>query len=121
MYDQVSQNPRDTECMQGAAIFKEKKIDLVVGIGGGSPIDTAKAIALLGPNGGEPLDYYQKKRDWDNWGPMGRFSRFKIIKSRPEEPSPLSLFNVSLRKIDDGVDELAPLVQEQVHRLWYHE
>jgi alcohol dehydrogenase class IV len=70
LYDQVSQNPRDTECLQGAALFKENKINLVVGIGGGSPIDTAKAIALLGPNGGEPLDYYQKKRVYKNIAPI---------------------------------------------------
>ena len=30
------------------------------------------------------------------------------------------MFNVSLHKTDDGVDELAPLVQEQGHLLWYH-
>ena len=32
----------------------------------------------------------------------------------------ITVFNVSLRKTDDGVDELSPLVQEQDHLLWYH-
>ncbi len=33
--------------------------DLVVGIGGGSPLDSAKAIAALVANGGHPLDYME--------------------------------------------------------------
>jgi len=33
--------------------------DLVVGIGGGRPLDSAKAIAALVANGGDPLDYME--------------------------------------------------------------
>lgn len=70
LFDQVSQNPRDTECLNGAKLFKEKGMELVIGMGGGSPIDTAKAIALLGPNGGEPLDYYHKEKNYENIAPI---------------------------------------------------
>ncbi|MGV3464967.1 MAG: iron-containing alcohol dehydrogenase, partial [Heyndrickxia sp.] len=70
LFDSVSQNPRDTECIQGAKLYKEKHCELVIGIGGGSSIDTAKAIALLGPNGGTPLDYFNKKREYRNIAPI---------------------------------------------------
>jgi alcohol dehydrogenase class IV len=33
--------------------------DCVIGFGGGSVIDAAKAIAALAPNSGEPLDYME--------------------------------------------------------------
>jgi len=70
LFDSVSQNPRDTECIQGARLYMEQSCEMVIGFGGGSSIDTAKAIALLGPNGGTPLDYFHKKREYENIAPI---------------------------------------------------
>ncbi|MFH0908064.1 MAG: iron-containing alcohol dehydrogenase [bacterium] len=42
---------------EGAQLALEKQCDLVIGIGGGSVLDAAKAIAMLMTNGGDPLDY----------------------------------------------------------------
>uniref|UniRef100_UPI0035B54BDA iron-containing alcohol dehydrogenase n=1 Tax=Peribacillus tepidiphilus TaxID=2652445 RepID=UPI0035B54BDA len=64
------QNPRDTECLAGAKIFNENKVDAVVAIGGGSAMDTGKAIALLGPNGGTPTDYVEGRRAYTNIAPI---------------------------------------------------
>ena len=47
IFDQIMSNPTIEVVYQGAARMKECKADFVVGIGGGSPMDAAKAIALL--------------------------------------------------------------------------
>jgi len=42
---------------KGAALVRQENYDLIVGIGGGSSIDTAKAIGVVTTNGGKCIDY----------------------------------------------------------------
>ena len=63
IFDHVQPNPRDLHCIEGAELARAEEIDLLVGVGGGSPIDTAKCIALLVTNGGHP-------RDWEDFGAL---------------------------------------------------
>jgi alcohol dehydrogenase class IV len=44
---------------QGVGLARQEVVDLVIGIGGGSAMDTGKAIAALLANGGDPLDYLE--------------------------------------------------------------
>ncbi len=44
---------------RGAELARAEKCDVVVSIGGGSAIDTGKAIAAMLGNGGDPLDYLE--------------------------------------------------------------
>ncbi|CFX51111.1 Alcohol dehydrogenase, iron-type [Syntrophomonas zehnderi OL-4] len=50
IFDQVEANPTIATVRQGAAVAKNFKADFIVGIGGGSPLDAAKAIAVLAVN-----------------------------------------------------------------------
>lgn len=45
-------DPTDTVIEAGTAIFAEGRYDCIIGFGGGSPMDTAKAIAILAAVGG---------------------------------------------------------------------
>jgi alcohol dehydrogenase class IV len=56
-FDQVEPNPKTSDIM---AMFKEpafKETGIVLGIGGGSVLDSAKALAMLAANGGDLEDY----------------------------------------------------------------
>ena len=50
VYDGITENPLLSSCEEAAALAAEKKAAFVVGIGGGSPLDAAKAIAALAAN-----------------------------------------------------------------------
>lgn len=50
IYSRVSENPRDFEVMEGAKEYGEAGCDVIVAIGGGSPIDCAKGIGIVATN-----------------------------------------------------------------------
>ncbi len=50
IFDRVEPNPSVENVRKGAMAAKEAKADFVIGIGGGSPMDAAKAIAFLATN-----------------------------------------------------------------------
>lgn len=57
VFDGVKADPPDTMIDEGAEVGRKAKVDGVVGIGGGSTMDTAKAINLLLNNPGKVKDY----------------------------------------------------------------
>jgi alcohol dehydrogenase class IV len=50
-------DPTDTVIEAGVAELKRGDFDCLIGFGGGSPIDTAKAMAILAAGGGKMRDY----------------------------------------------------------------
>jgi alcohol dehydrogenase len=56
-FNEVSPNPRDYQVCNGAGRYREENCDVVMAIGGGSPMDAAKGIAMVASNGGEVQDY----------------------------------------------------------------
>ncbi|CAN5828654.1 L-threonine dehydrogenase [soil metagenome] len=53
----VSPNPRDFECIAAASAMNDFGADVVLAVGGGSPIDLAKAAIGIATNGGRPQDW----------------------------------------------------------------
>lgn len=59
-YNKVDAEPTNIHVLEALSLCKEEKCDFIIGIGGGSCIDAAKAVAVLYTNGGEVEDYVQK-------------------------------------------------------------
>lgn len=57
LFDKIHSNPVIAQVTEGAALAKENGCDFVVGLGGGSSIDSAKAIAVMAANPGGYWDY----------------------------------------------------------------
>lgn len=57
LFDQVSPDPTTADVERGLAVARDAKIDLLVGLGGGSSMDCAKGINFLLTNGGRMEDY----------------------------------------------------------------
>ncbi|BDG33881.1 alcohol dehydrogenase [Parageobacillus thermoglucosidasius] len=57
VFNDVTMNPKDVEVEKGCKAYIENECDAIIGIGGGSPLDVAKAVAILVTNGGKIHDY----------------------------------------------------------------
>ena len=57
----VQPNPRDTLVYKGIDLCREKGVDFILAVGGGSVIDSAKAIAMGVPYDGDFWDFYSGK------------------------------------------------------------
>jgi len=57
IFDKVDPEPKISLADEGAKLALKAKCDIVVGIGGGSAMDVAKAIAVMATNKGKAVDY----------------------------------------------------------------
>ena len=57
VFDEIEPNPTREQVMNGAALARTEGCDIVIGLGGGSSIDAAKAIAVMTCNPGDLWDY----------------------------------------------------------------
>ncbi|MDA3789474.1 MAG: iron-containing alcohol dehydrogenase [Desulfobacula sp.] len=64
VFDDVAPNPRDISITEGAALAKHENCDMVVAVGGGSAIDTAKGITVVHKYGGTIQDYESDEEFW---------------------------------------------------------
>ncbi|MBU1319643.1 MAG: iron-containing alcohol dehydrogenase [candidate division Zixibacteria bacterium] len=63
VFDEIEPNPRSKTVDRAAATLKEKGCDFVIGLGGGSPMDAAKSIAVVASSGGSIWDYIYSNPD----------------------------------------------------------
>ena len=56
-FSEITPNPKDHEVMNGAELYRREGCDLIVAVGGGSPMDCAKGIGVVATNGGNIIDY----------------------------------------------------------------
>jgi alcohol dehydrogenase len=57
VFDEIEPNPKSDTVNRAGALARQNKPDVIIALGGGSPLDAAKAIALLAVNEGVIEDY----------------------------------------------------------------
>ncbi|MGM0396261.1 MAG: iron-containing alcohol dehydrogenase [Bacillota bacterium] len=60
IFDKIEANPKDYNVEECAKLARQENVDTLVAFGGGSPIDAAKAAAVLARQGGRIRDYEGK-------------------------------------------------------------
>jgi 1,3-propanediol dehydrogenase/alcohol dehydrogenase len=61
VFDEVEENPSLGLVKRSAELAAENQVQLVIGVGGGSPMDAAKGCAVLAVNSGDMKDYMKGK------------------------------------------------------------
>lgn len=67
----VVPNPRLSKVYEGIELCKKENVDFILAVGGGSVVDSAKAIGYGVTNGGDVWDFYDKKRVPTSCLPLG--------------------------------------------------
>lgn len=67
----VKPNPRLSLVYEGIELCKAEDVDFILAVGGGSVIDSAKAIGMGAACGGDVWDFYEEKRTPDKTVPVG--------------------------------------------------
>lgn len=58
VFDSVVSNPTTDDVARGLEVARDNRIDLIIGLGGGSSMDCAKGVNFLLTNGGRMQDYW---------------------------------------------------------------
>jgi alcohol dehydrogenase class IV len=62
VYDKALPDLPRSNIVEAVSLFKDKGVDVVVGVGGGSCMDLAKAVSVVLANGGDVRDFYGEFR-----------------------------------------------------------
>ena len=59
-FSEITGEPTDVMIKAGVSVFRQKGCDYCIGFGGGSPLDAAKAIAVMAANEGSMFRLYRR-------------------------------------------------------------
>jgi alcohol dehydrogenase class IV len=62
VYDKALPDLPRRNIVEAVSLFRDKDVDLVIGVGGGSCLDLAKSVSVVLANGGDVRDYYGEFR-----------------------------------------------------------
>lgn len=103
----VQPNPRDTLVYKGIEICKNNNIDFILAVGGGSVIDSAKAIAIGALYNGDFWDFYGTGKTVEKALPVGTVLTIAAAGSEGSGDSVITKENGSLKR-SVGSDLLRP-------------
>lgn len=103
----VKPNPRDTLVYEGIEICRREGIDFILSVGGGSCIDSAKAIAIGALYDGDFWDFYSRKADIRAVLPIGTVLTIAAAGSEGSGGSVITQERTKLKR-DAGSDLLSP-------------
>lgn len=66
LFTDVEENPKDTTCIKATDQFLNEGCDVVIGLGGGSPMDVAKLVAIMAANPGKHPREFEGKDKFTN-------------------------------------------------------
>lgn len=103
----VKPNPRDTLVYEGIKLCREEKIDLILSVGGGSCIDSAKGIAAGALYDGDFWDFYCGRAEIKSALPVGTVLTIAAAGSEGSGGSVITRESTGLKR-STGSDMLRP-------------
>ena len=103
----VQPNPRDTLIYKGIELCRSEGVDFILSLGGGSCIDSSKAIALGVPYNGDFWDFYGTGKTVEKALPIGTVLTIAAAGSEGSGASVVTKEEGSLKR-DVGSDLLRP-------------
>ena len=94
----VEPNPKDTKVYEGIKLCREENVDFILAVGGGSSIDSAKAIAVGVPYEGDFWDFYAGKAHAVKTLPVATILTIAAAGSEGSESSVITKVEGSLKR-----------------------
>ena len=95
---------------EGIELAKKEGVDFILAVGGGSAIDSAKAIGYGVANEGDVWDFYDRKRQATGCLPIG------VVLTIAATGSEMSNSSVITKKKDGSREDTAVIMEDRVLR-----